>query len=139
MCNYLIILVKVNNWDCGTVICKKSDVLNIYCMLIISIFSKKIARLRLSCDSYCTITENTQLNNYFMRLYYNQIYFTQTNLWEHLFPQTRLGYYDVTARLILLMICLVLFLLYTICCVIFVISYLLFLLFVYLLFFICFA
>ena len=45
-------------------------------------------------------------------------------------PKTRLGYYDVTARLILLMICLVILLLFTICCMIFVICYLLFLLFV---------
>ena len=38
------------------------------------------------------------------------------------FVKTRLGYYDVTARLILLMICLVIFLLlFTICCMIFVI------------------
>ena len=47
--------------------------------------------------------------------------------------QTRLGYYDVTARLILLMICLVILLLFTICCMIFVICYLL-LFFYYLLF-----
>ena len=31
----------------------------------------KIARLRLSCDSYFTATESTKLNNYFMLLYYN--------------------------------------------------------------------
>ena len=46
------------------------------------------------------------------------------------YTTTRLGYYDVTARLILLIICLVILLLYTICCMIFVICYLLFLLFV---------
>ena len=31
----------------------------------------KIARLRLSCDSYCTMTESTKLNNYCMLLNYN--------------------------------------------------------------------
>ena len=51
---------------------------------------------------------------------------------------TRLGYYDVTARLILLMICLVILLLFTICCMIFVICYLLFFIICYLLLFICF-
>ena len=51
---------------------------------------------------------------------------------------TRLGFYDVTARLILLMICLDILLLFTICCMIFVICYLLFFTICYLLFFICF-
>ena len=29
---------------------------------------KKIARLHLSCDSYCTVTERTKLNNFCMLL-----------------------------------------------------------------------
>ena len=37
--------------------------------------------------------------------------------------KTRLGYYDVTARLILLMICLVILLFFTICCMLFVICF----------------
>ena len=48
---------------------------------------------------------------------------------QPIFPQnlqTRVGYYDVTARLILLMICLVILSLFTICCMQFVICYLLF-------------
>ena len=50
------------------------------------------------------------------------------------FPNTRLGYYDVTARLILLVICLVILLLLPICCMIFAICCLLF----YYLFFVIF-
>ena len=48
---------------------------------------------------------------------------------------TRLGYYDVTAKLILLMICLVILLLFTICCKIFVICYLFFYYFLFVFFF----
>ena len=32
---------------------------------------EKIARLRLSCDSYCTLTDSTKLKYYCMLLYYN--------------------------------------------------------------------
>ena len=39
------------------------------CCSVIRNDEEKIARLRLSCDSYCTITDSTKLNNYCMLLY----------------------------------------------------------------------
>ena len=47
------------------------------------LFIKKLARLRLSCDSYCTITESTKLHNYFILLSYCPLCIACILHWMH--------------------------------------------------------